>query len=186
MYPKLTITMRNIDNAEEVDSFIRMRLSELIKMEPRIIEYSVFVEKTKKYRKSGNPFMVRMIVRLPAGADIVVKRDPSGIVMHDPLFTTLLNAFAIVKRKIVERSDKGQQGVMGLQAEYGAIVSKIFSDKGYGFLRTDSGKSIFFHRSSVVGDEFDLMEEGTGVWFIEREGEKGPWASTVRICTPAS
>jgi cold shock CspA family protein len=186
MEPKLSISMRNIDKIEEVDDFIRAHLSELLKVDSHIVECKVLVDRTKKYRKSGNPFQVKVIVRFSAGPDIVVIRDPSGVVMQDPLNTTLHNAFIIVKRKIVERNDKSEQGGLRLQAEYSAVVSKLLPEKGYGFLQTDSGKSVFFHRSSVVGDEFDLMEEGMGVWFIEREGNKGLWASTVRIYTPAS
>jgi cold shock CspA family protein len=105
--------------------------------------------------------------------------------VQDPLYTTLHNAFTIARRKIIDDSAQKQRIRVRPQTEYGAVISRIFRKKGYGFLVTDSGRSIFFHRSSVVGDEFDLLEEGTGVWFIEREGEKGPWASTVRICSSA-
>jgi cold shock CspA family protein len=58
--------------------------------------------------------------------------------------------------------------------------------EGYGFLKTISGREIYFNWESVPGDGFDRMKIGTGVWFVEKESEKGPWASLVQIIDPAS
>ncbi len=186
MEPKLAITLKNIKKTDKMDAFIRERLAELLRVDSRIDECTVNIEKTEKPRKSGNPFLVRIIVKILATSDIVVERDSSGISMRDPLYPILSHVFATAKRKIMERVRGNPRGGVRLQAEYGAVVSKLFPDKKYGFLMTDSGKSVFFDESSVVGDEFDLLKKGMGVWFIERQGEKGPWASLVRICTSVS
>ena len=42
------------------------------------------------------------------------------------------------------------------------------------------GHEVYFHRNSVLGDEFDRLEVGNEVTFSEEAGEKGPQASTVR------
>jgi cold shock CspA family protein len=47
-----------------------------------------------------------------------------------------------------------------------------------GFLESDDGREIYFHRQSVLGDAFDKFSLGTKVFFAEEEGEKGPQART--------
>ncbi len=186
MDAQLDLTVRGMARTTEMEEAVRERFNELVLLDSRISECQVLVELTRRKLQYGNPFRVVINLKLHYAPGIVVRREPSGLSMRDPLDATLHNAFTIVKRKLVDKAGRIQHTQARPQAEYGAIVSRIFRDKGYGFLRTDSGRSIFFHRNSVLGDEFDLMEEGTGVWFIERESEKGPWASTVRICASAS
>lgn len=43
-------------------------------------------------------------------------------------------------------------------------VKKIVRDKGYGFIKSDK-KDYFFHRSSMIDGEFDLLSEGANVRF---------------------
>ena len=41
------------------------------------------------------------------------------------------------------------------------------------------GRDVYFHRNSVLNDEFDHLEVGAEVRFAEEMGDKGPQASTV-------
>ncbi len=67
------------------------------------------------------------------------------------------------------------------QQQAGAVVSKLFPEEGYGFLKTIDDREIFFHRNSVLNDDFDRLEIGTGVSFTDEMGQKGLQASTVHI-----
>ena len=58
-------------------------------------------------------------------------------------------------------------------------IKKLVADKGFGFIRSDSGTEFFFHRSSVDGD-FDSLREGQEVEYEEGDGPKGPRAEKVR------
>jgi cold shock CspA family protein len=49
----------------------------------------------------------------------------------------------------------------------------------YGFLTSDDGREIYFHKNSVLGRAFPPLHVGTAVRFVEEAGEKGPQASTV-------
>ena len=60
-------------------------------------------------------------------------------------------------------------------------MSKILPQEGYGFLASDDGREIYFHRNSVLGRAFPRLKIGTTVRFVEEPGEKGPQATTVRI-----
>jgi cold shock CspA family protein len=54
-------------------------------------------------------------------------------------------------------------------------------NEGYGFLMTPDGRELYFHRHSVLHDDFERLAVGTEVRFEEEEGEKGPQASTVQV-----
>ncbi len=62
-----------------------------------------------------------------------------------------------------------------------ATVVKLFKDQDYGILKTVEGREIYFHRNSVVEDDFDRIELGTGVQYEKTLGNEGPQATTVRI-----
>jgi cold shock CspA family protein len=49
-----------------------------------------------------------------------------------------------------------------------------------GFLESDDGREIYFHRNSVLDGAFPRLEIGAQVSFAEEAGDKGPQASTVR------
>lgn len=61
------------------------------------------------------------------------------------------------------------------------MVVRLFRDQGYGFIETAEGQELYFHRNSVLHDEFEQLRVGTGVRFAEEMGEEGPQASTVQI-----
>lgn len=60
----------------------------------------------------------------------------------------------------------------------GTIKKK--TDKGFGFISTDSGDDMFFHSSNLEGVTFDEIYEGQNVSFTEGHGPKGPRAENVR------
>jgi cold shock CspA family protein len=67
------------------------------------------------------------------------------------------------------------------QSHRGAVVTKLFRDEGYGFIKTREGRDIYFHRNSVLHHDFDRLTIGTAVRFEEEEGEKGPQATSVQV-----
>ena len=60
-------------------------------------------------------------------------------------------------------------------------ISRLIRDRGFGFIAAEDGKDVFFHRSALVGGDFDSLEEGTGVEFDSESGPKGPRAVNVRV-----
>ena len=60
-------------------------------------------------------------------------------------------------------------------------ITKIVSDRGFGFIKPEEGeKDLFFHARSVVGDVvFDDLKDGDEVSYDIEEGPKGPAAVNV-------
>ena len=59
-------------------------------------------------------------------------------------------------------------------------IARLLIDKGFGFIRDESGIEHFFHRSSVRGSLFELLREGQRVDFTQEDSGKGPRAGDVR------
>ena len=54
------------------------------------------------------------------------------------------------------------------------------TDRGFGFIKTDGAKDLFFHSSAVQGVTFEELREGQKVSFTEGQGKKGPCAENVK------
>jgi len=60
------------------------------------------------------------------------------------------------------------------------IIKRIIPKRGFGFIQTEGGRDVFFHRSAVQGRAFDRLKEGTAVEFDLEKTAKGPKARVVR------
>ena len=57
---------------------------------------------------------------------------------------------------------------------------KKLTDRGFGFIKTEGDKDLFFHSSSLQGVTFHSLREGQKVSFTEGQGKKGPCAENVK------
>ncbi|MGD9128775.1 MAG: cold shock domain-containing protein [Planctomycetia bacterium] len=57
-------------------------------------------------------------------------------------------------------------------------ITKLVSEKGFGFIEGERGE-LFFHHSSVQGANFETLREGQTVTYVEGRGPKGPRAENV-------
>jgi CspA family cold shock protein len=60
-------------------------------------------------------------------------------------------------------------------------IKKVIPGRGFGFIRSEGGRDIFFHRSAVQGRAFGRLREGTPVEFNVEDTRKGPRATAVRL-----
>lgn len=176
------ITFRDDTRTDSLEALIREKIDRLDRISDKITSCRVVVEKPHESPRQGNPHRVRIEVKHPPGHDIIVKRDPGEGNMHDPLDRVIRDAFDVVERKLRELREKMRGEVKKHpDQELGALVEKLFPDEGYGFLRTVEGDEVYFHKNSVLNDDFERLELGTGVRFVLEMGEEGYQASTVSI-----
>jgi len=56
---------------------------------------------------------------------------------------------------------------------------KKLTDKGFGFIDTETGQDMFFHSSNLEGVSYEELHEGQRVSYNEGSGPKGPRAENV-------
>ena len=178
----LEITYRGVEKTSDIEELIHSKAAKLDKICDFIISCRVAVEKPHEHQQSGNPFRVRINMRIPPGHDLVVKRESAGGYLHEKLPVVLSAAFDAAFRQLKKQMDK-QQGQVKThpKQENVAYVTRLNADEGFGFIKTWEGRELYFHRNSVLNNDFDRLEIGTGVRFVADEGEEGPRASTVQI-----
>lgn len=64
-------------------------------------------------------------------------------------------------------------------------IKKMVRDRGFGFIRGDDGKEVFFHRSGLNAAEYDALSEGDSVEYVVQEGPRGARAENVRQAATA-
>ena len=63
------------------------------------------------------------------------------------------------------------------------VVARLIRDRGFGFIRAESGSEIFFHASTLPQGEFDTLAEGQALEYdpdTDTRG-RGERAKNVRI-----
>ncbi len=177
------ITYRNIEKTQAIDNLVREKIAKLEQFCNHITSCRVAVEKINDRPSSGSPYRVRFDITVPPSHEIAAVRNPGEGDQYDELGTVIRSAYEAARRQVVELTERQNKKVKHHPEQaMGAVVSKLFPEEGYGFIKSlDSGQEIYFHRNSVLGDRFDELKEGAGVHFSEENGEKGPQASTVHI-----
>ncbi len=178
----IQISYHGIDKSEAIDALIREKAGRLEQFCDHIVSCRVAVEKPQRHQHTGNPYRVRLELRVPPGHDLVVTEDPGKEEMHAPLTKVIRDAFRAMERQLKKLVDRQRRDVKRHpHQETNAVVAKIFPEEGYGFLETSAGREIYFHENSVLHRGFSRLSPGTGVHFIEESGEEGPQASSVEI-----
>lgn len=110
------------------------------------------------------------------GKEIVAarQRPELGLALNE-----VLDAFEREVRRMRERrSDRRSE--RPAEPPHLGIVDRIFREEDYGFLLTDAGEQVYFHRNAVHGGlEFDRLSEGDRVGLNLEAGDEGLQATTV-------
>ncbi|HVA38553.1 MAG TPA: cold shock domain-containing protein [Candidatus Dormibacteraeota bacterium] len=194
----LRISYRSLDRSQALDDLIRDEAARLEEFYKPVISCHVAVEVPHRHRQRGNRVHVRIDLVVP-GEELVINQQPS---VFDTIKQTeaidvakeaqvgpdyrdahlaVRDAFRKAARALEDyaRRQRGDVKVHAPSPE--GRVSKLFPDKGFGFIETPDGREVYFNRKSVLNDAFDRLAIGTAVGFAEERGEKGPQASTVRL-----
>ncbi|MCX5771718.1 MAG: HPF/RaiA family ribosome-associated protein [Candidatus Hydrogenedentes bacterium] len=173
----LELAFKDVQRTDVLDEFIEEKLERLGRVCDYIVSCRLTVEKPQRHQHSA-----RLVVRVPPNHEIVAKRESSAGDSREQLITVVDDVFEAARRQLQSLVDR-QKGLVKHhpEKEEAAVVARLFREEGYGFLRTADGTEIYFHRNSVLHDEFDLLEVGAGVRYEVEDGEKGPQATTVEL-----
>ena len=98
----LQITIRDMAHSEALESAIRDKAAKLEQFNSRIMSCHVTAEQPHKHKTRGNPFTVRIDLKVP-GKEIVVNRD------HDEdIYVALRDAFDVARRQIEDHARRQQ------------------------------------------------------------------------------
>jgi ribosomal subunit interface protein len=175
MQVPLQITIRDVPHSAALEAQIRDRAAKLESFHPRITSCRVTVEELRKHHRQGREFRVHIDVRVP-GREVVVDRDH-----HEDVYVALRDAFDAARRQLEEVVREQRGDVKVHQIPQHGKVARLFTDDGYGFIRTGDGRELYFARENVVHPPFEHLAPGQDVQFIEEPGDEGPQAKRVTV-----
>jgi len=180
MQVPVKITFRDVSHVTGLDELVQKHVDKLEEFYDRITSCNVVIEKPHRHHHSGNFYHVRIHLAVP-GRELAVDREPDEDHAREDALVTVRDAFKAMRRQLEDYAREIRGDMKCHAPPPQAKISTIFSKEGYGFLETADGRTIYFHRNSVLDDAFTRLRPGTEVRFTEEEGEKGPQASSVSI-----
>lgn len=179
------ITYRNLDHSDAINHLINEKLAKLERLCDYINRCEIVVEKINDRPKQGSPYRVRIDLTIPPNHELVGESHPEEGKQYVPLDAVVRDAFSKAERQVKElarRQREFEQSKTHEAEDTTAIVTKLFPEQDYGFIKTlDTGEEYYFHRNSVIHGDFDRIEVGTGVRFVAVENADGMRASSVHV-----
>lgn len=175
MQRPLNLAVRGVELTPALEADIHERVAALERYFPRLIGCSVMVEGPGPHHRVGGPFAVRLDLSVPDAEPILINRPK-----RTELGRAVDEVFDVATRRLEDLARIQRGGIKHHEPQLRARVVRLSPARDHGFLRTDDGRELYFHRHSVLGD-FDRLVPGAAVRFHEEAGDNGPQASTVVI-----
>lgn len=192
------ITFRNITGTEALKQHIHEEAMRLDDFYPRIMACRVLIELPHQHRQRGQRFHIRIDLTVP-GSEIVVNHEPTlhqsvkalagerrtkeqeVLAPHKDVQVAIRDAFRAARRQLQDYAHKQRRDIKHHEPLPQARVSRLFPEEGYGFLEMPDGTEIYFHKNSLLNEDFEKITLNTIVTCVVEQGDQGPQASTVRI-----
>jgi ribosome-associated translation inhibitor RaiA/cold shock CspA family protein len=188
MQAPIEIAFHNIEKADWAEDAIRDHVARLEQMFDRLTTCRVRVDQRANNSNNTIPPVVRIELSVPGHRDIVVAHEPDRLqrkFQAPDLHNAINEAFRIAERRLGQFKDQLRDRTAAGRHEaanemLGQIV-EITPVQDFGFLLTASGGLLYFHRNSVLTGDFDRLEVGDRIHYVEEMGDTGPIATKVRV-----
>ena len=181
------VIFKDVDRSPWVEEYVAERCAHLEKFSQEITRCHVTISQEAASHRKGNRYGVMVEVRLPKHHDLAVKKQKQILDMQTQLPAVINEAFGALEKQLkktvaMRRGEDQVRGGAGADGQPHGMIEKLFGDQGYGFIRTvEDDRQFYFHRNSVLHDDFERLTIGTEVRFTPELGDKGPQASSVQV-----
>jgi ribosomal subunit interface protein len=175
----LEIRFHNLSSSEAVEAAIRERVARLEKFFDRIVSCRVAVEAPHRQHRKGNIFKIFITIGVPGG-ELEVNREPhkaSERYPHTDIYRAIRDAFDAAERQVQAYKQKMRGEIKPHPEMFHGTVRDLDAD--HGFLVTNTGTSLYFHRNALLDGDFESLRPGDAVHYIETSGDTGPIANKV-------
>jgi cold shock CspA family protein/ribosome-associated translation inhibitor RaiA len=154
------------------------RIEELARDRTDLIDVRITARPTGHHRHGGHEVRITCAAR---GKEIVAARTrpDAGLALNEALDAFEREIWRMRRRRVQQR-DERPSGPPEL-----GVIDEVRRDQGFGFILTDGGERVYFHRNAVQRDlEFERLEEGQRVGLNIEGGDQGPQATVVVAAPP--
>jgi ribosome-associated translation inhibitor RaiA/cold shock CspA family protein len=188
MQVPLEIAFHNITSSAWAEDQIRARVAKLEKLYDRLVSCRVRVDQRASNQNNTIPPVVHIELGIPGRKDLVVSHEPDHLqhkFQAPDLHNAINEAFRIAEDQLATYKAKlqrrGKDGHHDAENQFLGQVAEITPEEDFGFLMTKEGGLLYFHRNSLLSGDFDALNRGDELYYIETMGDTGPIASKVRV-----
>lgn len=175
----IKITFHNVPHSQAVEDRARKQAEKLGQYCNKIMSCHVTIE-THKHQHKGRIYHVIVDVIVP-NAELVANRFLEKNHTHENLYVTVRDAFNAMTRQLKAYSHKKQGLIKHHETIPEGRIMEIAPVADYGYIETLNGRRIRFSSKSVVDSDFNQLEVGDRVSFIEATSNDGTAASSVYV-----
>lgn len=176
----LQITFRHMDSSAAVEARIREEAEKLDQFCDQIMSCRVVVESPHEHHHQGRLYHVSIDLKVP-NRELVVSHGHKKDHAHEDVYVAVRDAFNEMQRQLQDHSRVQRGKVKEHETPPHGRIALLVPYEDYGKIQTPDGREVYFHRNSLVDVEFEHLEVGQEVRFVEEMGEEGPQASTVHV-----
>lgn len=148
------------------------RIQELARDHTDLIDVRISARPTGHHRHGGQEVRITCEAR---GKEIVAARtrpDP-GLALNETIDAFEREIWRMRHRRTQQRKERPAE-----PPELG-VIDQVRIENGHGFVLTDAGLRVYFHRNAVQGLDFEALIEGQRVALNFEAGDEGPQATFV-------
>jgi ribosome-associated translation inhibitor RaiA/cold shock CspA family protein len=184
----LEISFHNMESSAWAEEEIRNRAAGLESIYDRLVSCRVRVDQRATNSNDTIPPVVHIEMGIPGRKDLVVSHEPDHLqqkFQRPDLHNAINEAFRIAERQLRDYKDKLSDHTKDVRHEAGhqnlGQVAELSPERDFGFLLTNQGGLLYFHRNSLLNGDFDALNLRDEVYYVEGMGDTGPIATKVRI-----
>jgi cold shock CspA family protein/ribosome-associated translation inhibitor RaiA len=188
MQVPLEIAFHNINQSDWAEQEVRARVADLEKIYDRLRSCRIRIEQRASNTSGTIPPVVRIEMGIPGRKDLVVTHEPDRLqrkYQRPDLHNAIHEAFRVAERQLLDlkqqREGRSKDGRHDSSNQSLGQIAEIDPGGDFGFVITKEGGLLYFHRNSLLSGEFERLERGDQVHYVEDSGDTGPVASKVRV-----
>jgi cold shock CspA family protein/ribosome-associated translation inhibitor RaiA len=180
METPVQIEFQGMDAKPDIRAAIAKHVAQLEDRFGRVTAGRVVVKAPGGHHRTGGLYEIHVRLALPEGREVNIGHTRQNDERHSDLNFALNDAFKRARRQLQDQVRQLQGQVKQHGGPPIGTVSELDPLGEFGFIETDDGREIYFHRNSVLNGGFAELKVGSRVTYAEEMGEKGPQASTVK------
>jgi ribosome-associated translation inhibitor RaiA/cold shock CspA family protein len=188
MQVPLEIAFHNTESSASAEEQIRAHVADLERIFDRVTSCRVWVDQRARNSNDTIPPVVHIDMAIPGHKDVVVSYEPDHLqrkFQQPDLRQAINEAFRRAERQLLDlkeqMSGRTKEGYHDAENQALGQIAELTPEKESGFILTNNGGLLYFHKNRMLSGDFDTLRRGEPVYYVEAMGDTGPIATKVRV-----
>ena len=166
----IEIQTQHVAMQPEWRALIEERLARLGERYPKLVRVHVTLKHGRHHLRGAEE--VDIVATYPGATLRAAKQEEE---MRDAVHAAL----DALERELAAHHEERRHFGKAPGPRSSGTIERLFTDRGYGFIRTDDGEEVYFHQNALHELDFASLSLGLPVELELERGERGPQASRV-------